>query len=124
MLKPFSMENPIVGSFIYLIVLIAGLIYTSHRRSDPGFGRGKRVALPRQIEQGGALDRGASQRFGNPAQQPACAEKKPPADRRPGRDKRAGLQAAFFSSRNSRRKILPTLVFGNSSRNSMNFGFL
>ncbi|GEM_PF-4875830 len=34
--------------------------------------------------------------------------------------------ARFFiaSSRNSRRRILPTLVFGSSLRNSMNFGRL
>ncbi len=30
----------------------------------------------------------------------------------------------FFSSRNSRRRIFPTFVFGNSLRNSMYFGFL
>ncbi len=32
--------------------------------------------------------------------------------------------AALFSSRSSRRRILPTLVFGRSERNSMYFGFL
>ena len=32
--------------------------------------------------------------------------------------------AAFGGSRNSRRRILPTLVFGNSARNSITFGSL
>ena len=37
---------------------------------------------------------------------------------------RAVQAAAFFSSRNSRRRIFPTLVFGRSVRNSICFGTL
>ena len=33
-------------------------------------------------------------------------------------------QAAFFSSRSARRRILPTLVLGSSERNSTYFGRL
>ena len=42
------------------------------------------------------------------------------------RDDSSGYAAFCFitSSRSARRKILPTGVFGNSSRNSMNFGRL
>ncbi len=34
------------------------------------------------------------------------------------------FQAAFFSSRSARRRILPTLVLGSSARNSTYFGRL
>lgn len=36
----------------------------------------------------------------------------------------AGRLGYFFSSRSSRRRILPTLVLGRSVRNSMYFGHL
>ncbi|MEH2472675.1 hypothetical protein V1281_006136 [Nitrobacteraceae bacterium AZCC 2161] len=39
-------------------------------------------------------------------------------------EERPAYAAAFFSSRNSRRRILPTLVFGSEVRNSICLGTL
>ena len=41
-----------------------------------------------------------------------------------GKCRAAQAAAAFFSSRSSRRRILPTLVFGRSVLNSISFGTL
>jgi len=57
----------------------------------------------------------ASPRIGDPVA-------RPPTD--PGRRYARFCSAATAASRSSRRRILPTLVFGSSSRNSMYFGFL